>query len=143
MLFNHRNFMMLLTLATVALNTLPILSVHCGGSESCTLMVRGYNLLEFSSWAAIPVFSTILVLAILFSFQKKSAKNVELILLLAVNAVCYAESLRAARAWLDGISNVPANCHYGMFAFPIGIVMIVFYAMLYLNDFKVFKNIYR
>ena len=140
MLFNHRNFMMMLTLATVALNTLPILSVHCGGSESCTLMVRGYNLLEFNSWAAIPVFSTILVLAILFSFQKKSAKNVELILLLAVNAVCYVESLRATRAWLDGISNAPVNCHYGMFAFPIGIVMIVFYAMLFVNDLKIFKT---
>ena len=76
MLFNNRNFMMMLTLATVALNTLPILSVHCGGSESCTLMVRGYNLLEFSSWAAIPVFSTILVLSILFNLQKKSAKNI-------------------------------------------------------------------
>lgn len=140
MLLNHRNFLLMIALAMVALNTLPILSVHCGGTESCTLMVRGYNLLEFSSWAAIPVFSAILVLAILFSFQKKSAKNTELVLLLATNAVCYVESLRAARAWLDGISNAPVNYHYGMFAFPIGIMMIVFYSMLFVNNLKIFKT---
>lgn len=71
MLFNHRNFLMMLGIAMLALNTLPILSAHCEGSESCTLMVRGYNLLEFSSWAAVPVFSVIIILAILFSLQKK------------------------------------------------------------------------
>lgn len=140
MLFNHRNFLMMLGIAMLALNTLPILSAHCEGSESCTLMVRGYNLLEFSSWAAVPVFSVIIILAILFSLQKKSAKNVELILLLVANAVCYVESLRVARAWLDGISNAPINCHFGMIAFPVGVVLIVFYAMLFVNDLKIFKT---
>ena len=139
-LLSYRNYMMMLSLASVALNALPIFSAHCGGSESCTLMVRGYNLLEFSSWAALPVFTVVIILGILFSFQKKSAKNVELLLLLLANAVCYMESMKAARAWLDGISNAPVNCHYGMFAFPIGIVMIVFYAMLFVNDLKIFKT---
>lgn len=143
MLFSHRKFLMMLSFSLVALNTLPILSVHSGGSESCTLMVRGFNLLEFSSWAAIPVFSVILVLAILFSFQKKFSKNTELVLLLAANGVCYVESLRAARAWLDGISNGPINCHFGMLAFPIGIMLIVLFAMLFLNNFKVFKTFTR
>lgn len=140
MLFNHRNFFMMLILALMALNMLPIFSIHCGGSESCTLMVRGYNLLEFSSWAAIPVFTVMLVLAILFSFQKKAAKNTELVLLLSANAVCYIESLKAARTWLDGISNAPIKCHFGMLAFPIGIMLIIFYAMLYVNDLKIFKT---
>ena len=134
---------MILSAAMLGLNALPILSIHCGGSESCTLMIRGYNLVEFSSWAAIPVFSPVLVLSILFSLQKKSTKNMEFVILLAANAVCYIESLRAARTWLDSIANGPINCHPGMLSFPIGTIMIVFYAMLYLNDFKVFKNIYR
>ena len=143
MIFSHRNFLMMLSFAMVALNTLPILSVHSSGSESCTLMVRGYNLLEFSSWAAIPVFSAILVLTILFSFQKKSTKNAELVLLLAANTVCYVESLKAVWAWLDGIGTAPIHCHFGVLAFPIGIMLVVFYAMLLLNDFKVFKTIDR
>ena len=134
---------MILSAAILGLNALPILSTHCGGSESCTLMIRGYNLLEFSSWAVIPVFSPVLVLSILLSLQKKSTKNTELVILLAANTVCYVESLRAARTWLDGVSSGLINCHPGMLSFPIGTFAIVFYAMLYLNDFKIFKNINR
>ena len=143
MLIYHRNLLMILSAAMLGLNALPILSAHCGGSESCTLMIRGYNLLEFSSWAVIPVFSPVLVLSILLSLQKKSTKNTELVILLAANTVCYVESLRAARTWLDGVSSGLINCHPGMLSFPIGTFAIVFYAMLYLNDFKMFKNINR
>ena len=140
MLLSYRNFLMMLSLAFVALNAFPIFSVHCGGSESCTLMVRGYNLLEFSFWAALPVFTVVIILGILFSFQKKSAKNVELLLLLLANAVCYMESMKAARAWLEGISNAPVNSHFGMVAFPLGIMAIIFYAILYVNNFINFSN---
>jgi D-alanyl-lipoteichoic acid acyltransferase DltB (MBOAT superfamily) len=132
--------MMMPSLAFVALNALPIFSAHCGGSESCTLMVRGYNLLEFSSWAALPVFTVVIILGILFSFQKKSAKNVELLLLLLANAVCCLESMKAARTWLEGISNAPVNSHFGMVAFPLGIMAIIFYAILYVNNFRNFSN---
>ena len=143
MLLSYRNFMMMLSLAFVALNALPIFSAHCGGSESCTLMVRGYNLLEFSFWAVLPVFTVVIILGILFSFQKKSAKNVELLLLLIANAVCYLESMKAARVWLDGISNAPINCHFGMIAFPLGTMVIIFYAILFVNNFKNFSNFNR
>jgi hypothetical protein len=132
--------MMMLSLAFVALNALPIFSAHCGGSESCTLMVRGYNLLEFSSWAALPVFTVVIILGILFSFQKKSAKNVELLLLLVANAVCYLESMKAARAWLEGISNAPVNCHFGMIAYPLGTMTVIFYAILYVKHIINFSN---
>ena len=140
MLLSYRNFMMMLSLAFVALNALPIFSAHCGGNESCTLMVRGYNLLEFSSWAALPVFTVVIILGILFSFQKKSAKNVELLLLLLANAVCYLESMKAARTWLEGTSNDPINCHFGMVAFPLGTMVIIFYAIIYVNNFRNFSN---
>lgn len=132
--------MLMLSLAFVALNAFPIFSTHCGGSASCTLLVRGYNLLEFSSWAVLPVFTAVIILGILFSFQKKSAKNVELLLLLLANAVCYMESMKAARAWIEGISNAPVNCHFGMIAYPLGTMTIIFYAILYVNNFKNFSN---
>ena len=140
MLLSYRNFMMMLSLAFVALNALPIFSAHCGGSESCTLIVRGYNLLEFSFLAALPVFTVVIILGILFSFQKKSAKNVELLLLLLANVVCYLESMKATRAWLEGISNAPVNSHFGMVAVPIGTTIIIFYAILFVNDFRIFSN---
>ncbi len=135
---NYRNFLMMLSLAFVALNTMPIFSTFCGGSESCTLMVRGYNLLEFSAWAALPIFTVVIILGILFSVQKKSAKNAELLLLLTANVVCYMESLKAARVWLESISNAPINSHFGMLAYPIGTMAIIFYAILFINNFKKF-----
>ena len=140
MLLSYRNFMLMLSLAFVALNALPIFSAPCGGGESCTLMIRSYNLLEFNSWAALPVFTVVIILGILFSFQKKSAKNVELLLLLLANAVCYLESMKAARVWLEGISNAPINCHLGMVAFPLGTMAIIFYAILFVNNFRNFSS---
>ena len=75
--------------AMIALNAMPIMSVSCLDGEACELMVRGYNLMEFSAWGTIPIFTAVFVLAILFSCQSKAAKQAELLLLLAVNCVCY------------------------------------------------------
>ena len=133
MTLTSKPILMIFSVAMIALNALPILSVHCGGSESCTLMVRGYNLLEFSCWSAIPVFTAILILGILYSEQKRSVKNAELLFLLGSNLVCYIEGLRAARAWLVSISDSLVMTHSGLVAFPIGIVLIIFYAMFYVN----------
>lgn len=130
MIPSYRNILLLLSVAMVVLNALPILSVYSGGSESCTLMVRGYNLLEFSHWGAIPVFTTVIVLGILFSFQKRAAKHAELLLLLATNIVCYVESFGAARTWLESVGGSVISCHFGMVAFPVAAVGLIIFAIV-------------
>ncbi len=133
MLLSYRNFMMMLSLAFVALNALPIFSAHCGGNESCTLMVRGYNLLEFSVWGILPKSTVMLVLTILFSCQSKAAKNAELLLLLTVNLVCYAESFKAARCWFESVATSPVVCHFGTILFPLGCSALIISAMIFCN----------
>ncbi|MBQ7760343.1 MAG: hypothetical protein IJ376_04450 [Acidaminococcaceae bacterium] len=130
MIPSYRNILLLLSVAMVVLNTLPIMSVYSGGGESCTLMVRGYNLIEFSPWSAIPIFTAVIVLGILFSFQERSAKHAELLLLLATNIVCYVESFGAARTWLESVGSSVINCHFGMVAFPVATVGVIIFAIV-------------
>ena len=133
MVRSSKNIIPFLIAGMLGLNALPIMSAYSGGSESCMLMVRGFNLVEFSPWGILPVSSIILVLGILFSCQSKAAKNAELLLLLAVNLVCYAESFKGARAWFESVAVSPIICHVGMFLFPIGVSALIISAIIFCN----------
>ena len=128
---------LLAIVAMVALNTMPIMSVSCLDGEACELMVRGYNLMEFSPWGAIPVFIAVFVLAILFSCQSKASKQAELLLLLVANGVCYVTSIIAARTWLESVSSGFVFTHYGMFLFPLGTMALILNAMVCCKNFLV------
>ena len=128
---------LLAIVAMVALNAMPIMSVSCLDGETCELMVRGYNLMEFSPWATIPVFTAVFIIAILFSCQSKAAKQAELLLLLAVDCVCYVTSVMEARAWLDSVSSIFVFTHYGMFLFPLGTMALILSVMVCCKNFLV------
>lgn len=117
--------------AMIALNAMPIMSVSCLDGEACELMVRGYNLMEFSPWGTIPIFTAVFVLAILFSCQSKATKQAELLLLLVANCVCYVTSIMAARAWLESVSSSFIFTHFGMITFPLGTMAMILSAMVY------------
>ena len=133
MVRSSKNIIPFLIAGMLGLNALPIMSAYSGGSESCMLMVRGFNLVEFSPWGILPVFTVMFVLTILFSCQSKAAKNAELLLLLAVNLVCYAESFKGARAWFESVAVSPIICHVGMFLFPIGVSALIISAIIFCN----------
>jgi len=105
--------------ATMVLNALPVMSVYSTGRESCTFIVRGFNLIEFSPWGAIPISAILVVLGIFLSCQSKASKHAEILLLLTINLVCYAESVRCARIWLEGIGSEQVTCHAGLILLPL------------------------
>ena len=123
--------MLFAVVAMVALNAMPIMSVSCMDREACELMVRGYNLMEFSPWGTIPIFTALFVIAILFSCQSKAAKQAELLLLLAAVCVCYVTSIMASRAWLESVSSSFVFTHFGMITFPLGTMALILSAMVY------------
>ena len=133
MVCNSKNIIPLLIVGMLGLNALPIMSAYSGGGESCMLMVRGFNLVEFSVCGILPISTVMLVLTILFSCQSKSAKNAELLLMLTVNLVCYAESFKAARAWFESIAASPIVCHFGTVLFPLGCSALIISAMIFCN----------
>ena len=106
--------------AVFALCALPLISAYCGGGESCTLVIRGYNLMEFSGWGAVPMLAPLLVPAILFGNQPKAAREAELVLLFLADVVCYAHSLSAARIWLETVGDSAISVHPGMILCPLG-----------------------
>lgn len=133
MVFNYKNIIPLLIVGMLGLNILPIMSAYSGGGESGMLMVRGFNLVEFSVWGIIPISTVMLVLTILFSCQSKAAKNAELLLLLTINLVCYAESFKAARCWFESVAISPVVCHFGTILFPLGCSVLIISAMIFCN----------
>ena len=73
--------MIIACIAATALCALPVLSVNLGGSESCTLYVRGYNLIEFSAWGCIPLFASLLITVVLLGHLTKPTKELVLLTL--------------------------------------------------------------
>ncbi len=113
----------------LALCALPIMSANSGGIESCTLIIRGYNLIEFSAWGIISVLSPIVVFAIVLGHQTTSGKETKLLLLGMASMVSYAHSVTAGREWLVSVGGSLIDYQVGMLLYPIG--LLVLFAIAY------------
>ena len=118
-------FLILAALAATALCILPLLSTHLSDGESCTMVIRGYNLPALSAWGCIPLLSPALFAAILFSHQSKGAKEAETLLLLTANMVCYTHAFNAARAWLEALDGSPLTYHPGILIYPLAFILLL------------------
>lgn len=118
----------LLTVACIAvsiMHILPIMSTYLSDGESCTLTVRGYNLMEFSALAVIPMIAPLFTLVILFGHQSKSAQEIELLFLTAVNLICYVHGVNAAKDWLYSLDGSLLEYYPGMILLPLAFCLVV------------------
>lgn len=119
------------------LNILPVMSAYSGGVESCTLVIHGYNLLEFSALGCVPMLAPLLIPVILFDHQSKATQEVELMLLLLANMTCYVHSFNAAKAWLTATGVSMISYHPGALLIPLGFILLLAlvtgFDMLYSN----------
>lgn len=120
--------LILAALAATAACILPLLSTYLSEGESCTMIVRGYNLPAFSAWGCIPLLSPALFVAILFSHQSKGAKEVETLLLLTANAVSFTHAFYAAKTWLEALGGSPLTYHPGTFLYPLTFIVLLLLA---------------
>ena len=132
MSINYKNGFLVFVVMMIGLNALPVMSVYSGGSERCVLMVRGYNLVEFSSLGIVSVTALLIAAGIFFSCQSKSAKYAELLFLLVMNLLCYAESSKAARVWLESIGNTSVTYHIGVILIPLVSSILMAVTMIFL-----------
>ena len=131
--FERPLFKVLLIIASIAASAtcmLPIMSAYSGGTESCTLVIRGFNLMEFSAGGVIPMIAPLLIPAILLGHQSKAAQELELILLIIGNAVTYVHGVNAARVWLTEVGDSMITYHQGMMVFPFVLVFVVMLALV-------------
>lgn len=114
-----------LSVGVLMLNVLPFMSTYANGSEHGTIIVRGYNLIEFSALGCVPLFAILLIPAILFSSHSNELQNIELTLLIIVSTISYVHTLNAARIWLHSISDSIITHHFGMILYPFSFLLLI------------------
>ena len=115
----YKRIFIFMGVCAVALYALPVMSVCLNDGENCTLLVRGYNLMEFSAWGCVPLFAQFLIPMILFDWQIKTERGARLVFLFAGNMICYVHSLNAARTWLNTLGGSLVTYHPGVFLCPV------------------------
>lgn len=126
-------FKILIIAASIAASAtcmFPIMSAYSGGTESCTLIIRGFNIMEFSAWGVIPMIAPLLIPVILLGHQSKAAQELELILLVVGNAVIYVHGVNAAIVWLTEVGNSMITYYLGMMIFPFALVVVLMLALV-------------
>lgn len=87
----------------VSLN-LPIYSTYIAESEGCDMVIKGFNLIEFSPWGGIVLLTPAVLIFFMLSKLKPEVKTVGVfgLLLLDGAALCGASS--AAYSWITDIA---------------------------------------
>lgn len=111
-------------IAVTLLCTLPLMSVRIETGEIGTLVVRGYNLMEFSAWGCIPIIAPLLII-LLHLCRSKAIREAGVLLLLAGNAICYVHSFNAAKTWLTEISGSGIVYHPGAMLYPLALGLLL------------------
>ena len=90
----------ILSVLTLYSLALPIYSTYI----SCDIVVRGYNLVEFSPWGGVVVLAPLVLLGLTLSKLRNTTKTVGLIGLLVLNGVALCGSTYVAHTWMCDIA---------------------------------------
>lgn len=117
---DFRLFVIVVSLATFMLCALPLVSGYSSEGESGTLLVRGYNLMEYGSWGVVTMIAPLLLPMIVLGCQPKVMQELELIVLLVADMVCYVKCYNIAVAWLRYETDSLLDMHIGTLLYPLG-----------------------
>lgn len=95
------------------------------------MIIKGYNFMEFSAPSIVILIAPLFVPAILYGCQSRQAKELELILLLIGNSICFAHGANAARAWLLEIdATIYGMTNIALFLYPLAFALLCFIAII-------------
>lgn len=119
-----RNYLVIIIgVAVFAMCGLPLMSTYLHGGESCTLMIRGYNLVEYSAWGIVPLAAPLLIIAIFLGVQRESFREIEILALLLGSLVSYVHGFNSARTWMYSIADSHVSFHPAFSLYPFAIVV--------------------
>lgn len=121
----------ILSLIAFAISFFPFMSAHSGDEESGTLIVRGFNLMEFSALGVIPILAPLVIPVILYGNQSKAAKERGLILLLLGNMLCYVHSFNAAKEWLENVGDSLISYYPTTIIYPVCFILVLILAKIF------------
>ena len=113
-----------------ALCFFPMMSGRLDDGEACTAVLSGVNFAEFSAVGIVILIAPLLVPVILFGCQSRWAKELELILLLTGNVICFVRGANAARAWLLEIGAVYEKMNIALLLYPVIFALLCFLAIV-------------
>lgn len=119
-----------LAVVSVSLCFFPILSAKITEGEAYTCVIRGYNLLEFSAFGIVVLIAPVLVPIILYRCQSKAAKELELMVLLLGNSICYTHSGHNVWRWLNEIGVTFIEVKAAMVLYPITFITLCIVAII-------------
>ena len=109
------------------------------------MIINGTGLAEFSAPSIVIIIAPLLVPTILYGCQSERVKELEFILLMIGNCICFAHGVNAARTWLLEIdANIIGMVNYGLPLYPLMFVFLCFAAIIqnYYNNIGVENNDY-
>ena len=107
-------------LGAIIASAQPLLSCKTGYD---TILIRGFNLMEFSALGCVPVLAPPLLLFIIFSSLERKIKEVGIVVFLLLVAICYCHGFIEAREWLMDTSNTRIIYHPCAMLFPMTILL--------------------
>lgn len=120
-----------LILITLSLCFFPMQSGRITEGEACTMILKGYNFVEFSAPSIVILIAPLLILVILYGCQSRQAKELQLILLLIGNSICFVHGANAARAWLLEIdATIYGMTNIALFLYPLAFALLCFIAII-------------
>ena len=99
--------------------------------EAYTAVIEGVGFTEFSAPSIVILIAPLIVLAILYGCQSRQAKELELILLLIGNSICFIHGVNAARTWLLEIDAIIYGMtNIALFLYPLVFIVLCFIAII-------------
>ena len=96
----------------------PIYSTYIVDVESCNMIVKGYNLVEFSPWGSVVLLAPLVLVALMLSKLKPAVKTVGTLVLFMLTGVALSGSVASAHTWICGIATgfVEPQSHHLIYA---------------------------
>ena len=113
-----KRFSVLFILLSYISLILPIYRTTIDGEEGCELIIKGYNLVEFSVWGNLIFAIPIIILAITYSRQDGKIKNLLLVAMHLFSIVVFYNASKSADIWIRGVADGFVLCRpYQMISF--------------------------
>ena len=116
---------MLAVIISAGMCVLPITTIHCGGPEPATIVVRGFNLMNFSCRGIVPILAALITPVSAMGSQSHGAKEAELIFLFMANAVSFLHSFNTAKMWFMEGDKSLITLDFGAVIFPLGFIAVL------------------
>ena len=132
-----------LSLICFSLCFFPMQSGRLTDGESCMMVIHGYNFVEFSALSIVILIAPLLVPAILYGCWSKQAKELEIILLMIGNSICFIYGVIASRSWLLDIgATIYGKTSPAIILYPMLFILLCFVAIIKNKDDKESANDY-